>query len=65
MTKLTEQELAMNALNVNGFDDSFGCNDDLFLLDNWEVGDAIGYLVGIAAHGNDLKTGKFCIETRV
>ena len=63
MTKLTEQELAMNALNVNGFDDSFGCNDDLFLLDNWEVGDAIGYLVGIAAHGNDLKTGKFCIET--
>jgi hypothetical protein len=63
MAKLTEQELAMNALNVNGFDDSFGCNDDLFRLDNWDVGDAIGYLVGIAALGNDSKTDKFCLET--
>ena len=63
MTKLTEHDAAMNALNVNGFDDPFGCNDDLFLLDNWGEEDAIGYLVGIATYGNDSETGKFCLET--
>jgi hypothetical protein len=63
MTKLTEHDAAINALNVNGFDDPFGYNDDLFLLDNWEACNAIGYLVGIQAHGNDSETGNFCLET--
>jgi hypothetical protein len=63
MERLTEQEFATDALKVNGFNDSFGYNDKIFLLDNWEVGLALGYLVGIASFGNDSDTGMFCLET--